>query len=237
MSDTTTTRVVLIDNNALARKGLRGLLEAHPDLVVVGEADDPESGTELSCTGLELDVMVMNTLSQPGDPVQVMRSLIERCLSSSPRVLMLVDQPEPPRTRSWPRGAVGFLFADSSPQQFVSAVRMVAAGYSLSVPAGPPKSPFLCRANDSGTVADDRLRRLTKRETDVLMLITRGLSNAEISVELMLSESTVKSHIQRMLDKLELRNRVHAVIYAYEAGLTGGGAREAPCVACDSAAV
>ncbi|MEW2521277.1 helix-turn-helix transcriptional regulator [Actinacidiphila alni] len=147
-----------------------------------------------------------------------------------PRVLALVQSLERCAPLWQAAGAKGVLDSQASPERIIAAVRMIAAGYRLVIPTAGAAAPAATtpavpaqaprpEIPDVDLVASG----ITRRERDVLQLIIRGYSNAEISEALFLSESTVKSHVQRMLDKLALRNRVHAVIYAYEKGIVRAG--------------
>lgn len=154
----------------------------------------------------------------------------------SPKVLAMVPQMDQV-ARSWQSaGSWGVLDNRASPQRIVAAVRMISAGYRLVVPdcegeTGEPRAEEPVDAEPAGFAEPDlEAVGITRRERDVLELIIRGYSNAEISEALFLSESTVKSHVQRMLDKLALRNRVHAVIYAYEKGIVRAGGNVVPAL-------
>ncbi|MEU7043569.1 response regulator transcription factor [Streptomyces varsoviensis] len=211
-------RILVISDRTVIRAGYRMLFEGKPDLEVSGDAGDMPQ-IENSVNGLRPDVVVIDSETNSLDAAEVIQFL-GAAVPSAP-ALVLVGEFDDQVQRLLRAGARGLLLNRSSPAEIVAAVRLVAAGYSLLFP---------CRGRrlvDWSVPADgeekgpgrERLGRLTRREVDVLRLIARGCSNAEIADVLFVSESTVKSHVQRMLDKLDLRNRVHAVIYAYEIGM------------------
>lgn len=208
------------------------LFEGNSDLVVVGDAGDTQHAVR-SVSGLRPDVVVLDWHSQALDAVEIVRRMTVEAPGTAPPVLVLIDEFDERVHRLLRAGVRGLLLNQSTPAEIVSAVRVVAAGYALLLP-GSGRGGFDQAPADAAAAAgegDDGRRSghvyrgcLTPREADVLRLIARGCSNAEISSVLFVSESTVKSHVQRMLDKLELRNRVHAVIYAYEVGMVRAGA-------------
>ncbi|MFJ3929959.1 MULTISPECIES: response regulator transcription factor [unclassified Streptomyces] len=202
-----TVRVFLLGPDALARAGLRALLESQPGVVVAAEGEPgPRALADLriSCP----DVMVLHGVPDP--------QLIGLPGSQDPggTPLLAVGSPEPAEPGPHLNGC---LPATVTPADLAAAVRMAAAGYHLS------RRPSRRTADDGGfrraEVSDVDPAELTARESEVLDLIARGLSNAEIAGALMLSEHTVKSHVQNLLGKLRLRSRVQAVVYAYEIGL------------------
>jgi DNA-binding NarL/FixJ family response regulator len=212
-------RILLVDDRAISRHGLTATLRDIPDLAVVGEAADIASAVHLTET-LRPDVVLVDGMAESAEPTELMKALSRAFGSSVPAVLILADAPEERFHQAQHDGARGLLLKQSSTDHLCTAIRMVAAGYSLflasafspvaperNVPTAPLETPA------------DRLSELTPREFDVLQKIVQGYTNAEISRKLCLSEGTVKSHIQHMLTKLNLRNRVHAVIYAFEIGL------------------
>jgi DNA-binding NarL/FixJ family response regulator len=213
-------RVLLVDDQALVRSGFRLILETREDIEVVGEAADGREAVELA-RRLSPDVILMDVRMPDVDGVEATRRLA--ALGSTARVLILttfdLDEYVYEAIRA---GASGFLLKDVQPAQLVEAVRVVAGGEALlapsvtrrlldhfadALPSTQPKPP------------PAELARLTERELEILTLLAGGLSNAELAEQLFLSETTVKTHISSVLRKLELRDRVQAVVLAYEAGL------------------
>jgi DNA-binding NarL/FixJ family response regulator len=212
-------RTLIADDQALVRGGLRMILEAEPDIEVVGEAADGREAIALTADRRP-DVVLMDVRMPGLDGVQATRVIAER---GSARVLMLttfdLDQLVADAVHA---GASGFLLKDVRPDDLVHAVRAVHAGDTLLAPAITRR--LLQRfANGRSSEATARLRRLSPREQEVLTRIAEGRSNEEIAAVLYLSPATVKTHISRLLGKLELRDRIQAVIFAYESGLITPG--------------
>lgn len=212
-------RILLVDDRAITRHGLTATLRDIPDLAVVGEAADIASAVRQT-ESLGPDVILVDGMAERAEPCDLMKALSRIFGSSVPAVLILADAPEERLYQAQNEGARGLLLKQSSTDHLCTAIRMVAAGYSLFLAAAFPTSGPEGNAPTVPLEAPpDRLSELTPREFDVLQKIVQGYTNAEISRKLSLSEGTVKSHIQHMLTKLNLRNRVHAVIYAFEIGL------------------
>jgi DNA-binding NarL/FixJ family response regulator len=219
-----TIRVLICDDHALVRSGFRMVLNAREDLEVVGEAEDGREVIELART-LDPDVILMDVRMPTLDGVEATRRLVEG--GSRARILILttfdLDEYVYDALRA---GASGFLLKDVKPAQLVEAIRVVAAGEALLAPTVTRR--LLDRFADvlpgEETKPPPALESLTDRELEVLKLLAGGLSNAELAQQLFLSETTVKSHISSVLRKLELRDRVQAVVLAYEAGLIRPGA-------------
>ena len=217
-----TVRVVLVDDQAMVRTGLRMVLAAEPDLEVVGEAADGEAGVRL-VTALRPDVVLMDVRMPGVDGLEAARRIIAADLPTRVVVLTTFDEDEYVAA-ALRAGVSGFLLKVAPPEDLVAAVRTVAAGQGLLDPA------VTLRVIESFAAApapDPRraqaLAALTERETDVLALVAAGLSNAEIAGRLYLGEATVKTHVSRVLLKLGLRDRVQAVAFAYESGLVTPG--------------
>lgn len=212
-------RILLVDDRAITRHGLTATLRNIPDLAVVGEAADiPDAVRQTGALGP--DVILVDGMAERAEPTELMKALSRSLGSSVPAVLILADGPEERFYRAQDEGARGLLLKQSSTDHLCTAIRMVAAGYSLFLASAfPPPSMKRNAPMTPPKVSADRLSELTPREFDVLQKVVQGYTNAEISQRLSLSEGTVKSHIQHMLTKLNLRNRVHAVIYAFEIGL------------------
>jgi DNA-binding NarL/FixJ family response regulator len=216
-----TTRVLLVDDQPLLRTGFRMILSAEADLQVVGEAGDGASAVELA-RRLRPDVVLMD-IRMPGmDGIQATRALAGPGVEDPIKVLILTTfDLDEYVIESLRAGASGFLLKDAPPEDLVEAIRIVAAGEALLAPSVTRRlldrvASRLPRASDDPIPA---LSELTEREMEVLKLMARGLSNAEIAEKLVVSETTVKTHVSRVLGKLDLRDRVQAVILAYETGL------------------
>lgn len=216
-------RVLVADDHHLVRSGLRAMLDVHDDLDVVGEAEDGLAALA-AVDELSPDVVVMDIRMPRLDGIEATRRLRER--EDAPQVLVLttfdLDDYVYEALRA---GAGGFLLKDAPPAQLAEAVRTVAAGDALLAPAVTRRLvERYVRTPAPGARQWAELERLTDREREVLLLVARGLSNAEVAAELFLSEATVKTHVTRVLTKLGLRDRVQAVVLAYETGLVEPGA-------------
>ncbi|MEV4537463.1 response regulator transcription factor [Asanoa sp. NPDC049518] len=213
-----TIRVVVVDDQTLVRTGFRLVLDETDDIEVVGEAADGSSA--LGVVALTRPDIVLMDVRMPGlDGIETTRRI--RSGQHPAKVIILttfdLDEYVLAGLRA---GASGFLLKDALAADLVSAVRVVAAGESVAAPSVTRRliAHYVSRT-PAPPVADGRLAALTSREREVLTLVTRGLSNAEIATTLVLSESTVKTHLGRVLSKLDLRDRVQAVILGYECGL------------------
>jgi DNA-binding NarL/FixJ family response regulator len=222
MSDAPTIRVMIADDQALMRGGFRLILEAEPDLEVVGEAIDGADAVR----GFERwspDVIVMDVRMPSMDGIEATRRIT--ALDDAAKVLMLttfdLDEHVYDALRA---GASGFLLKDRPPEELVQAVRVVAAGDALLAPTVTRRLIEEFAHRPVAVVAPLELDELTDREREVLALMGRGLSNAEIAAELFVAETTVKTHVGRVLHKLRLRDRAQAVVVAYESGLVQPGA-------------
>ena len=218
-------RVLLADDQALVRGGFQMILSSQSDIEVVGEAADGRRAVELA-RHLEPDVVLMDIRMPEQDGLEATRRLLASVTPHPPRVLMLT---------TWDRdeyvyealkaGASGFLLKDVRPEQLVEAVRTVAAGDALLAPTITRRliENFVRRPPPGGRARPSDLDTLTSRETEVLRHIAGGLSNLEIAGSLFVTEATIKTHVNRILAKLGLRDRTQAVVYAYEAGLIDPG--------------
>jgi DNA-binding NarL/FixJ family response regulator len=227
-------RVMLVDDQALLRAGFRMVLAAQPDMEVVAEAGDGAQALE-TLRSTKVDVVLMDVRMPRMDGVEATRQICgERSESGrregvGPRVLILTtfDLDEYAFT-ALKAGASGFMLKDVPPDELLTAIRAVHSGDAVVAPSTTRRlldrfTPMLPSAG-----ADDQhkeIDRLTEREREVLLLVAQGLSNGEIARKLVLSEATVKTHVGRILTKLDLRDRVQAVVLAYESGLirAGGG--------------
>ena len=217
-------RVLLCDDQALVRSGFRLILEGRDDLLVVGEAEDGAEVVALA-RATDPDVVLMDVRMPGVDGVEATRRLVAS--GSRARVLILttfdLDEYVYEAIRA---GASGFLLKDVRPAQLVDAVRVVAAGDALLAPSATRR--LLDRVGPSlpglAPPPPPALAELTEREVEVLRLLAAGLSNAELAARLVLSETTVKTHVSSVLRKLGLRDRLDAVVLAYEVGLVRPGA-------------
>jgi DNA-binding NarL/FixJ family response regulator len=215
-------RVVVADDQALVRGGFRMILDAQPDIEVVGEAADGEEALERAHT-LRPDVILMDVRMPGLDGLEATRRLLSR--ADPPRVLMLttfdLDEYIYDALRA---GASGFLLKDVRPEQLADAVRTVATGDTLLAPAITRRLvEQYVRRPPPGARTPHGLGALTDRELDVLRLVARGRSNQQIAHALFLGESTVKTHLTHLFAKLGLRDRAQAVVLAYESGLIEPG--------------
>jgi DNA-binding NarL/FixJ family response regulator len=213
-------RVLVVDDQKLVRAGFRMILEAEADLVVVGEAGDGADAIE-QAKRCQADVVLMD-IRMPGTD-GIAATAVVTAMANAPRVLVLttfdLDEYVHEALRA---GASGFLLKDTPPEQLVEAIRVVHAGDAVVAPSVTRRliESFARSASPTPPAA---LEQLTEREVDVLRAMARGQSNAEIAAELILGEATVKTHVGRVLMKLGLRDRVQAVVFAYEHGIVQPG--------------
>jgi len=223
-----TTRCLIADDQAMVREGFAAVLAAQPGLLVVGQAADGADAVR-QARHLRPDVVLMDVRMPVMDGLQATRQILAAAAGQAgPRVLMLttfdLDDYVYEALRA---GASGFLLKDATAAELVHAVRVVAAGDALLAPSVTRRliADFASRPR-SYSPAPPTLGALTQRETEVLQLIARGLSNSEISSTLVIAEQTTKTHIGRILSKLDLRDRAQAVILAYESGLVAPTRRD-----------
>jgi DNA-binding NarL/FixJ family response regulator len=216
-------RVLLVDDQALIRAGFRMILDAEEDIEVVGECADGTQAVD-SVRRLKPDVVLMDIRMPEMDGIEATRLVADG--EGAPKVLMLttfdLDEYVYDALRA---GASGFLLKDVPAEQLVDGIRVVAEGDALLAPSVTRR---LIHEFSRGAVAQQaappELEDLTPRELEVFKLIARGMSNAEIAAELIVSETTVKTHVARVLMKLGVRDRVQAVVLAYESGVVAPGA-------------
>ncbi len=217
-------RVLLVVSDALYRCGLRAILESQPDLEIVGEAPDCDEAVE-RLRQLDASVVLLDPRGLSTSPLGAIRSL------SSHAVLVLASPSEPVEEAAALRaGARGLLLNTANPGELAAALRVVVAGYTLRLPSTTQRTGGEEEVHDTPLhVVPKEFLSLTTREQQVFRLMASGLGNAEIAGMLTLGESTIKSHVQHLLSKLNIPNRVHAVIYAYQHGLAGGKRAVSPC--------
>jgi DNA-binding NarL/FixJ family response regulator len=215
--------VVLADDEAVVRAGFRMILESEPDIEVVGEAASGEQASE-TVRRLRPDVVLMDIQMPGGDGLDATRRITAGADLDTRVVILTTFERDAYVFDALQAGASGFLLKNASPEDLIHAVRVVAAGDALLAPSVTRRiiQQFAQPPVNSALAA--RLESLTQREQEVLVMLARGNSNAELAVELFVTEGTIKTHISSLLSKLGLRDRVQAVILAYESGLvTPGG--------------
>ena len=217
-------RVVIVDDQGLVRAGFRMILESDPSIQVVGEASDGEQAVSL-VRGLRPDVVLMDIRMPVMDGLQATRQILADRASECRVIMLTTFDLDEYVYAAITAGASGFLLKDVSPEQLLAAIKLVAAGDALLAPSitrrlverfARPAAPAMSPPAE--------LASLTGREREVLLLMARGLSNSELAERLTVSEATVKTHVARVFDKLNLRDRVQAVVLAYETGLVTPGA-------------
>jgi DNA-binding NarL/FixJ family response regulator len=218
------TRVFLVDDQALWRAGVRHVIDSQADLEVVGEAGGGRAALEaLAVT--HADVVLMDVRMPDLDGVTTTRLLLERDAERAPRVIVLTTFDADEHVMEGLRaGASGFLLKDAEPEELLGAIRAVAAGDAVIAPRATRRLlEHVVPALAAAQAPDPRLAELTDRERTVLLAVSRGASNAEIGAQLHLAEATVKTHVGRLLTKLDARDRVQLAIFAYESGLVRPG--------------
>jgi DNA-binding NarL/FixJ family response regulator len=209
------TRIFLVDDQALVRGGFRMLIEAQEDMEVVGEAEDGRAALE-ALTSTRADIVLMDVRMPELDGVRATELLLAR--AGAPKVIVLttfdLDEYVFAAIRA---GASGFLLKDARPAELLTAIRSVASGDAVVAPSATRR--LLDHVASALPTGDPRLERLTPREREVLEAVAKGRSNAEIAAELFMAEATVKTHVGRLLSKLEQRDRVQLVVFAYESGV------------------
>jgi DNA-binding NarL/FixJ family response regulator len=212
--------VLIADDQALVRAGFRMILEAEEDMEVVGEAADGREAVA-EARRLRPDVVLMDVRMPDVDGIDATRRLLGDDGSDAKVVMLTTFDMDEYVYDALRAGASGFLLKDVPPEQLVAGIRAVASGDALLAPSVTRRviEEFVRRPPDSMRAAPPELAELTARELEVLKLMARGLANAEIAMELFVSETTVKTHVAHVLMKLKLRDRVQAVVFAYESGL------------------
>jgi DNA-binding NarL/FixJ family response regulator len=216
--------VLIVDDQSLVRTGFRMILEAEEDIEVVGEAADGRQAVE-EARRLRPDVVLMDVRMPEMDGIEATRRLLAVDDGKTKVVMLTTFDMDEYVYDALRAGASGFLLKDVPPEQLVNGIRAIGSGDALLAPSVTRRviEEFVRRPPDSVRTTPPELEELTPRELEVLKLIARGLSNAEIAAELVVSETTVKTHVAHLLMKLNLRDRVQAVVLAYESGVVQPG--------------
>jgi DNA-binding NarL/FixJ family response regulator len=210
--------IVLADDQALVRAGFRLILEAEDDLVIIGEASDGEQAVA-TVRRLQPDIVLMDIQMPTVDGIEATRRLTEDATIRARVVILTTFEQDDYVFSALRAGASGFLLKNAPPEDLVYAVRIVAAGNALLAPAITRRVIEEYSQRPARRRSDAGLDLLTERELEVLRLLATGKSNAELADHLYLGEGTIKTHVSHLLSKLGLRDRVQAVVYAYESGL------------------
>ncbi len=216
--------VLIVDDQALVRAGFRMILEAEVDVEVLGEAANGREAVA-EAQRLKPDVVLMDVRMPEMDGIEATRRLLAGDGAATKVVMLTTFDMDEYVYDALRAGASGFLLKDVPPEQLVAGIRAVASGDALLAPAVTRRviEEFVRRPPASVRTLPPKLGELTARELEVLKLIARGCSNAEIAKELFVSETTVKTHVGHVLTKLDVRDRVQAVVLAYESGLVEPG--------------
>jgi DNA-binding NarL/FixJ family response regulator len=215
-------RVLLADDQAMVRAGFRMILESEPDISVVGEAENGEQAAA-AARRLRPDVVLMDIQMPGGDGLQATRRITDDGELCSRVVILTTFERDDYVFEALQCGASGFLLKNAPPEQLLHAVRVVAAGDALLAPSVTRRIIEQFARRPARPEVDAQVESLTQREREVLVLLARGRSNAELAAELFVSEGTIKTHVSSLLSKLGLRDRVQAVVLAYESGLVAPG--------------
>ena len=218
-----TVSVLLVDDQALVRAGFRMIVGAEDDMRVVGEAEDGDDAVRLA-RSLKPDVVLMDIQMPRLDGVEAARQILAETDLHTRVIMLTTFERDDYIFEALRVGASGFLLKNAPPEELLNAVRVVADGNALLSPSITRKviEQYASTATMSGTVTDN-LARLTDREREVLCSLASGKSNAEVASSLYVGEGTIKTHVSHILTKLALRDRVQAVVFAYESGLVTPG--------------
>ena len=215
--------VVLADDEAMVRAGFRMILESEPDIEVVGEARSGEQASE-TVRRLRPDLVLMDIQMPGGDGLEATRRITASPDLASRVVILTTFERDAYVFDALRAGASGFLLKNSSPEDLIHAVRVVAAGDALLAPSVTRRIIEQFARRPVKPELGSQLESLTQREREVLIMLAGGKSNAELAAELFVSEGTIKTHVSSLLAKLGLRDRVQAVVMAYQSGLVTPGA-------------
>jgi DNA-binding NarL/FixJ family response regulator len=215
-------RVLLVDDQAMVRTGFRMILESEGDIEVVGEAASAEQATAAT-RRLRPDVVLMDIQMPGGDGLQATRLITDDADLTSRVVILTTFERDEYVFEALQVGASGFLLKNAPPEELLHAVRVVAAGDALLSPSVTRRIIQQFARRPVRPELGTQLESLTQREREVLTMLARGKSNAELAAELFVSEGTIKTHVSSMLGKLGVRDRVQAVVLAYESGLVTPG--------------
>jgi DNA-binding NarL/FixJ family response regulator len=214
--------VLLADDQSMVRAGFRMILESDPEIEVVGEAANGEQAAA-SARRLQPDVVLMDIQMPDGDGLQATRQITESDAVASRVVILTTFERDDYVFEALQAGASGFLLKNAPPEQLIDAVRVVAAGDALLAPSVTRKIIEQFARRPVAADVRARVESLTEREREVLLALARGKSNSELAEALFVTEGTVKTHVSSLLAKLGLRDRVQAVVLAYESGLVEPG--------------
>jgi DNA-binding NarL/FixJ family response regulator len=216
--------VLIADDQPLVRAGLRMILEVEPDIDIVGEAADGNEAV-VAAGETKPDVILMDVRMPHLDGLEATRRIVGSRQSGSRVLILTTFDRDAYVYEALLAGASGFVLKDIAPEQLVDAIRVIANGEALLSPTVTRRliEEFVRRPPDDARPTPRELEQLTPREAEILRLVARGLSNAEIAAQAFVSEPTVKTHVARILMKLGLRDRVQVVVYAYEHGLAKPG--------------
>jgi DNA-binding NarL/FixJ family response regulator len=215
-------RVLLADDQAMVRGGFRMILESAPDIEVIGEAATGEQATA-STRRLQPDVVLMDIEMPDGDGLQATRDITADPSQRSRVVILTTFERDEYVFEALRAGASGFLLKNAPPETLLDAVRVVAAGEALLAPSVTRRIIEQFARRPAPQDAAAQLATLTQREREVLVGLARGQSNAELAASMFVSEGTIKTHVSSLLGKLGLRDRVQAVVLAYESGFVTPG--------------
>lgn len=217
-----TISVLLVDDQAMVRAGFRMILEAEDDIVVVGEASDGDQGV-VAARQLRPDVVLMDVQMPRMDGLEATGRIVAEPDLASRVVILTTFERDDYVFEALRAGASGFLLKNAPPEDLVHAVRVVAAGEALLAPSVTRRVIEEYARRPVPRTDDRELHRLTEREREVLTLLATGKSNSELAAHLYLGEGTIKTHVSNVLTKLGLRDRMQAVVFAYESGLIEPG--------------
>jgi len=215
-------RVLVVDDQPMVRAGIAAIVDAEPDLTVVGVAADG-AGALTAAAGLRPDVVLMDIQMPGGDGLQATRRITESPELESRVVILTTFERDEYVFEALQAGASGFLLKNAPPERLIDAVRVVAAGDALLAPSVTRRIIEQFARRPVEAEVHERVASLTQREREVLVLLASGKSNSELAGELFVSEGTIKTHVSSLLAKLGLRDRVQAVVLAYESGLVTPG--------------